>query len=399
MLNYVDRQVISLLKPTLQRELHWSEFDYAHLIFLFQLAYAVGYVVMGRVTDRLGTRLGYTISALIWSSAAVAHAAASTVAGFAKARLGLGLGEGGSFPASIKTVAEWFPLKERALATAIFNSGTNLGPVFVPMVIPYITIRFGWRWCFVITGLANLCWILPWLLVYRRPEEHKFVSSSELAYIRSGAAEPSVRIPWAELLRHRQLWAIALGKFLTDPVWWLLLFWIPDFLSRRHGLNLLGMELPLVTIYGGATVGSLAGGWLSGRLIKYGWTVNASRKTTMAICACGVVPIILASRVSGLWSAVALLTLSTASHQGWSANLFTLSSDMFPRRAVASVTGIIGMIGACGGMLIAEVVGYVLTKTGSYTLIFGIAASAYLVALFFIHVLAPQLQPADLGVA
>lgn len=394
--NYIDRQVIGLLKPTLQRELHWSELDYAHIILLFQFAYAIGYLIMGPMIDRLGTRKGYTVSALIWSFAAMAHAAARTVAGFGAARFALGLGEGGSFPASIKTVAEWFPRKERALATAIFNSGTNLGPIIVPIVIPWITIRYGWQWCFIITGVINLCWIVPWLLIYRPPEEHKGVSRAELAYIRSDPSERPVKIPWARLLPHRQLWAIAIAKFLTDPVWWLFLFWVPDFLHRTHGLSLLELGPPLVVIYVGATIGSLLGGWLSGALLKRGWTCNAARKTAMFVCACGAVPIVMAARVSSLWAAVGILALSTASHQGWSANLFTLSSDMFPRRAVGSITGIIGTAGAFGGMLIAEVVGYLLQKTGSYNLIFAIAAGAYLTALLVIQLIVPRLEPANL---
>jgi MFS transporter, ACS family, hexuronate transporter len=393
--NYIDRQVIGLLKPTLQHELHWSETDYAHIILLFQFAYALGYLVMGPMIDRLGTRKGYTVSALIWSIAAMAHAGARTVAGFGEARFALGLGEGGSFPASIKTVAEWFPRKERALATAIFNSGTNLGPIIVPLIIPWITIRYGWRITFVLTGVINLAWIVPWLLIYRPPAEHTGVSSAELAYIHSDPAEQPVKIPWASLFPHRQLWAIAIGKFLTDPVWWLYLFWVPDFLNRTHGLNLLGLEVPLVVIYSGATVGSLGGGWLSGSLLKRGWSVNAARKTAMFVCACAAVPIFFAARASSLWVAVGLLTLATAAHQGWSANLFTLSSDMFPRRAVGSITGIIGTAGACGGMLIAEFVGQVLKRTGSYNLIFAIAACAYLTALLVIHLIVPGLQPAN----
>lgn len=397
--NYIDRQVIALLKPTLQHDLNWSELNYAHIVLVFQFAYAIGYLVMGPMIDRLGTRKGYTVAALIWSFAAMAHAAARSVVQFGEARFALGLGEGGSFPASIKTVAEWFPRKERALATAIFNSGTNLGPIIVPLVIPWITIRYGWRWCFIITGVLNLAWIIPWLLVYRPPGEHKSVSAAEVAYIHSDPSEPPVRIPWARLLPHRQLWAVAIGKFLTDPVWWLLLFWVPDFLNRTHGLSLLALGPPLVVIYIGATIGSLTGGWLSGSLIKRGWTVNASRKTAMFLCACGVVPIVLAAHLSSLWATVGILALAAGSHQGWSANLFTLSSDMFPRRAVGSITGIIGTAGALGGMLIAEVVGKLLQKTGSYSLIFAIAGCAYLAALLVIHLIVPRLEPAKIDVA
>ena len=397
--NYVDRQVIGLLKPTLQHELGWNEVDYSNIISLFQAAYAVGYICMGPIIDQLGTRLGYALAAFIWSVAAMAHAAARSVTGFGAARFGLGLGEGGSFPASIKTVAEWFPRKERALATAIFNSGTNLGPILVPMVIPWFTVHYGWRMTFIVTGVLNLIWIVPWLIVYRSPEEHKSITGAEFEYIRSDRAEPAAKIPWARLLPHKELWAIAIGKFMTDPIWWLFLFWVPDFLNRRHGLSLLALGPPLVVIYSGATVGSLLGGWLSGSLLKRGWSCNASRKTAMLACACCVVPIFLASRVSGLWPAVALLTLATSAHQGWSANLFTLSSDMFPRRAVASVTGLAGMFGAIGGIFISKLVGYVLQATGSYNLIFAIAAGTYLAALLLIHLIVPRLEPAKIDVA
>jgi MFS transporter, ACS family, hexuronate transporter len=397
--NYVDRQVIALLKPTLQHELGWSEIDYANIVLFFQLAYALGYIVMGPVIDWLGTRVGYAVAASIWSFAAMAHAAARSVLQFGEARFVLGLGEGGSFPASIKTVAEWFPRKERALATAIFNSGTNLGPIVVPMIIPWFTIHYGWRLTFVVTGVLNLAWILPWLIIYRPAEEHKGVSAAELAYIRSDPSEPPAKIPWATLLRYKQTWAIAIAKFLTDPVWWLFLFWVPDFLNRSHGLSLLALGPPLVVIYIGATIGSLAGGWLSGSLLHRGWTCNASRKTAMLICACCAVPIVVAARVSSLWVAVGILTLSTAAHQGWSANLFTLSSDMFPRRAVASVTGIIGMTGALGGIGIAKLTGILLQETGSYNLIFAIAAGAYLTALLLIHLIVPNLEPARIDVA
>ena len=397
--NYVDRQVIGLLKPTLQHELGWNEVDYSNIISLFQAAYAVGYICMGPIIDQLGTRLGYALAAFIWSVAAMAHAAARSVTGFGAARFGLGLGEGGSFPASIKTVAEWFPRKERALATAIFNSGTNLGPILVPMVIPWFTVRYGWRMTFIVTGALNLLWIVPWLIVYRSPEEHKSITAAEFEYIRSDRAEPVAKIPWARLLPHKELWAIAIGKFMTDPIWWLFLFWVPDFLNRRHGLSLLALGPPLVVIYSGATVGSLLGGWFSGSLLKRGWSCNASRKTAMLACACCVVPIFLASRVSGLWPAVALLTLATSAHQGWSANLFTLSSDMFPRHAVASVTGLAGMFGAIGGIFISKLVGYVLQATGSYNLIFAIAAGAYLAALLLIHLIVPRLEPAKIDIA
>ncbi len=393
--NYIDRQVIGLLKPMLQTELHWNEIDYSNIVFAFQVAYAAGLLFVGRVMDWLGTRKGFSISVLLWSVAAMAHALARSVFGFGAARFALGLGESGSFPASIKTVAEWFPKKERALATGIFNSGTNIGAIVTPLVIPWLTLTYGWQGAFVGTGAIGFVWLIFWIAFYRSPEEHKGVTAAELAYIRSDPSEPTSNISWSKLLGYRQTWAFALGKFLTDPVWWLYLFWLPDFLYRAHHVNLQGMVLPLLVIYNSATVGSVAGGWLSGALIRRGWTINRGRKTAMLVCALAVLPIVLAARVSGLWPAVWLISLATAAHQGWSANIFTTASDMFPRRAVGSVVGIGGMAGAVGGMLISKIVGYVLQWTGSYFIVFLMASSAYLIALLVIQVLAPKLEPAQ----
>lgn len=397
--NYIDRQVIAILKPTLQQNLHWSELDYAHIILAFQLAYAISYLVMGRVIDWLGTRKGFALAVLIWGIAEMSHSVAGSVMNFAEARFALGLGEGGNFPAAIKTVAEWFPRKERALATGIFNAGTNIGAVVPPIIVPLIALHYGWRWTFILTGLLDLVWIVPWLLLYRPPEKHPYVSRAELDYIRSDAPDVSAKIPWRKLLVHRQLWAVAIGKFMTDPVWWLYLFWVPDFLHKTHGITLLTIGVPLVTIYLAADIGSVGGGWISSSLIGRGWSVNASRKTAMFICASCALPMLFAAHASSLWVAVALLCLATAAHQGWSANLFTLSSDMFPRHSIGSVIGIIGTTGAIGGMLIAEVVGYVLQRTGSYSLIFVFAACAYLVALGVIHLIVPDLAPVQLDEA
>jgi ACS family hexuronate transporter-like MFS transporter len=391
--NYVDRQVIGLLKPTLQAQLHWNEIDYSNIILAFQVAYAGGLLLVGRVMDWLGTRKGFSLSVLVWSVAAMAHALARSVLGFSAARFALGLGESGSFPASIKTVAEWFPKKERALATGIFNSGTNVGAILTPLVVPWLTVTYGWQGAFIATGALGFLWLALWLAFYRSPEEHTGVSAAELAYIRSDPSEATSSVAWSSLLRHRQMWAFAIGKFLTDPVWWLYLFWLPDFLYRYHHVNLQGMFLPLLVIYNSATIGSVAGGWLSSALIRRGWSINSGRKTAMLVCALAVVPIVLASRVSGLWPAVLLLSLATAAHQGWSANIFTIASDMFPRRSIGSVVGIGGMAGALGGMAIAKVVGYTLQWTGSYSLVFLMAGSAYLVALLVIQVLAPKLAP------
>jgi ACS family hexuronate transporter-like MFS transporter len=396
-INYIDRQVIGILKPTLQSEIGFNEIDYGNIVFSFQLAYAIGLILVGLLMDRLGTRKGLSLAVVVWSIAAMAHAWARSVAGFVAARFALGLGESGNFPASIKTVAEWFPKRERAFATGIFNAGTNIGAVVAPIVVPWITLRYGWPWAFIVTGLIGFGWLGFWMALYRRPEEHPRLGAAELAYIRSDPPDPpQAQVSWARLLRYRQLWAFAIGKFLTDPVWWLYLFWLPDLLHRNYGLNLTNMGLPLVVIYLVADIGSVGGGWLSSSLIKRGWSVNAGRKTAMLICALCVVPIVFASRASSLWGAVALIGLATAAHQGWSANIFTTASDMFPRRAVGSVVGIGGMAGSLGGMLIAKVTGYVLQWTGSYVAIFILAGSIYLVALGIIHLLVPALEPARL---
>jgi ACS family hexuronate transporter-like MFS transporter len=422
-INYIDRQVIGILKPTLVAQFGWQdERVYAAIVFTFQLAYAIGLLLAGRVMDRLGTRKGFALAIVLWSVAAVGHAAADwfpglrlptvnldattglsivlltgAAAGFAMMRFALGLGEAGNFPAAIKTVAEWFPKKERALATGIFNSGTNVGALVTPLAVPWITLRWGWQWAFVATGVTGFVWVLWWLRVYRPPEQHPRLSAAELAYIRSDPAERITPIPWKRLIPHRQTWAFAIGKFMTDPIWWLYLFWIPDFLNRNHGLDLKSIGLPLVVIYLVADVGSIGGGWLSSSLIKRGWAVATARKTAMLVCALAVVPIVFASRTSSLWVAVCLVALAAAAHQGWSANIFTLASDMFPRRAVGSVVGFGGMAGAVGGMLIAVLVGEILQRTGSYVPIFIIAALAYLLALGIIHLLAPKLTPPDLG--
>ena len=415
-INYVDRQVIGILKTTLQHDFGWSEVDYADIIFAFQLAYAIGFVVAGRVIDRIGTRLGFAAAIVVWSLAAIGHAEAprfgpaaaqflsffglgysTSVAGFMLMRGLLGLGESGNFPSAIKTVAEWFPKKERALATGIFNSGTNVGALVTPLVVPWLTLQYGWAWSFIATGALGFIWLVAWLALYHRPETHPRLSPAELAYIRSDPAEPAVAVPWRQILPHRQTWAFAIGKFLTDPIWWLYLFWIPDFLNRNYGLNLTSIGLPLVVIYLAADVGSIGGGWLSSSLIARGWTVNRARKTAMLVCALAVVPIVFASNAGNLWLAVSLVGLAAAAHQGWSANLFTLASDTFPRHAIGSVVGFGGMTGAIGGMLIAKVTGYVLQATGTYVPVFIVAGCAYLVALGVIHVLAPRLEPVRLG--
>ena len=419
-INYVDRQIIGILKPTLTQEFGWAdERIYAAIVFSFQLAYAIGMLATGRIIDRIGLRRGFIIFIVIWSVAAVGHAFAhklpdfslpalvisdkfgfafitlsGAAAGFALMRFFLGLGEAGNFPAAIKTVAEWFPKKERALATGIFNSGTNIGALLTPIIVPWVTLRWGWEWAFVATGAAGFLWVFWWRASYRTPEDHPKLKKTELEYIRSDPPDAVVKIRWRNLLRHRQTWAFALGKFLTDPIWWLYLFWIPDFLNRAYKLDLKSIGLPLVVIYLMADVGSIGGGWISSRLLKRGWTPNRARKFAMLACALCVVPIIFATRAQSLWLAVILVGLAAAAHQGWSANLFTLASDMFPRKAVGSVVGIGGMSGAVGGMVLAVIVGETLQRTGKYDVLWIIAASAYLFALLVIHLLVPRLEPA-----
>jgi ACS family hexuronate transporter-like MFS transporter len=399
-INYIDRQVLSLLTTddAFHKATGWNEIEYGWIQFAFQGAYALGLLVVGNLMDRFGTRKGYSFAMVFWSMAAMAHSLVSSVTGFSIVRIGLGLGEAGNFPASIKTVAEWFPKKERALATGIFNSGTNVGATFAPLTVPFIALYWGWQWAFVITGALGFIWLILWLTIYRRPEEDAKLSANELAYIQSDPIEPESKMSWFRLLGHRQTWAFATGKFLTDPIWWFWLFWLPLFLKGNFGLSSTQIILPLVVIYNIASVGSIGGGWLAGAFIKRGWTINRSRKTAMLICAICVLPVVLAaytpSTTNGMWTSVLLIGLAAAAHQGWSANIFTTASDMFPSRAVGSVVGIGGMAGAIGGMILQPSVGYIRDYTGSYLDVFIIAASAYIVALLVIHLLTPKLEPA-----
>jgi ACS family hexuronate transporter-like MFS transporter len=396
-INYMDRQVIALLKPTLQSQLGWSEIGYSNIVFAFHVAYAIGLLVMGRVVDRLGTRRGFSLSVLVWSAAAMAHAVTRSVLQFSIVRFALGIGESGNFPSSIKTVAEWFPKKERALATGLFNSGTNIGAIVTPLVVPWITYRFGWQMAFIGTGALGLIWLLAWWTLYQRPEKHPGISPEELAYIRSDPPEVDPpKISLRTLIDHRQTWAIALGRLFTDPIWYVYLFWIPDFLSRRFGLSLQAMAVPLFVIYSGATVGSISGGWISSTLLKHGVSLNRSRKTALLACALAVTPVIFASSTSHIWLAVAVVAVAAGAHQGWSANMYTLASDIFPRAAVGSVVGFGSMAGAIGALFAAKAVGYILQFTGSYVLVFLIAGLAYLFAFFLMQLLAPRIAPITL---
>jgi MFS transporter, ACS family, hexuronate transporter len=390
--NYMDRQILGVLKTTLQHNLGWNELDYGNLVLAFQIAYALGLLFVGRLIDRFGTRAGYAAAMIFWSIASMGHAVARTLTDFIAARFALGFGEAAVFPASIKSVAEWFPAKERALATGIFNAGTNIGAIITPLTIPWITIHWGWRAGFILTGALGFLWVALWLLLYKKPEEHPRVSPAELVYIRSDSPPSGARVRWLSLIPHAETWAFVAGKFLIDPIWWFYLFWTPDFLQTKHGLTLMQIGVPVMAIYLVSDAGSVAGGWLSSELIRRGKTVNAARKIAMLICAICAVPVMYTPRAQGLWEAVILIGLAAAAHQGFSCNLFTLVSDAFPSRAVASVVGIGGMAGAVGGMLIAKIVGYVLQWTGSYRVPFLIAGLAYVVALSVIQMLTPVVR-------
>jgi MFS transporter, ACS family, hexuronate transporter len=405
-INYVDRSVFGILEPVLNEQIKWSAFEFGIVNASFNLAYAIGFLFAGWMMDRLGTRIGYSISLIVWSFAAAAHAFAGSVWGFTAARFALGLGESGNFPAAIKTIAEWFPQKERALATGIFNAGSNVGAVLAPATVPLIYERWGWQPAFVITGLIGILWVFFWWPIYRRPQEHPKLSPSELAYIESDPPDPPIDIRWRDLLPFRQTWAFAIGKFLTDSVWWFYLFWFAKFMNEQFAVNIKSIGLPMIVVYLLADIGSIAGGWQSSWLLGRGWSTNAARKTAMLTCAICVVPVAFAPQavttqiagytIDAKWIAVLLIGLATAAHQGFSANLFTLTSDMFPRRVVGSIVGIGGFAGAMGGVIMNLGAGWLKDLTGNYTIMFTIAASAYLTALLVIHLLVPRLEPVKL---
>lgn len=433
-LNYMDRQVLALLKPTLQDPTHGiglTEVQFAAIVSIFSAAYAIGLLVAGNFVDRVGTRTGYAVALTVWTLASMSHSLvgfpvimgplheavaglatllrhipglgsshwlilmgdlSGAVIGFGIVRFALGLGEAGNFPAAIKAVAEWFPSKERALATGIFNSGTNIGATLAPFAVGFLLYRLGWRYAFLTTSVFAIIWLVLWLKIYRSPRNSPHLSAAELAYINSDPVQPTSRIAWVRLFPHRQTWAFVAGKVITDPIWWFYLYWLPGFLNERFGLTIIGMGLPLLVIYNACTIGSVFGGWLPARFISMGWSINRARKMSMLLYAIAITPIMLIGRAHTLWQAVALLSLATAAHQAWSANLFTLASDMFPRRAVASVVG----VGACGGaismMFFGLFIGFILQIThGNYVPVFLIAGSAYLVAIGVIQLLAPKL--------
>jgi ACS family hexuronate transporter-like MFS transporter len=403
-INYIDRQILALLKPILDNELGWSNEEYGRVNAAFQGAYAVGLLLFGAFIDRVGTKIGYAVSIAAWSLSAAAHALVGSVGGFFRARVALGFSEGGNFPAAIKAVALWFPRKERALATTLFNSGANVGAILAPAVVPWIALTWGWRSAFVIAGVAGLLWLVLWFPLYNTPEKIKHLSPGELDHIRSDAdAAASERpVPWLTILRYPQAWSFIVSKFLTDPVWWFFLIWLPDFFKKTRGLDLKKSWLHLVTIYAIVTVLSIVGGWLAGHLVRRGWTPNRARKTSMFIFALAVLPVLVATR-AGDWVAVVLIGIAGAAHQAWSANLFTTVSDMFPKRAVASIVGIGGMAGSIGGILFPIYAGKLLDRfqaagnvTAGYAILFIFCGTAYLAAFGISHLLARRFEPVQL---
>lgn len=399
-LNYMDRMVLGILKPTIQQSIGMSQAGYGWVVVAFQIAYAAGMLVMGRFIDRVGTRAGYLLVMIVWSLSAWGHALADSVMEFAVARFFLGLGESGNFPVAIKTVAEWFPQSERSLATGLFNSGTNLGAIIAPIAVPWIVLTFHtWHAGFLITSVFSTIWVILWFFYYRKPAEHPRLRPAELKYINEGKAEapPKPATSWIKLFAHRQCWAFVVGKFLTDPIWWFYLFWLPSYFHSKFNLDLAHLGLPLIIVYSAATVGSIFGGWLPAPFHKLGMSNTRARMGAMLVCACAVIPIFTVAYVNSEWTSIALLSLATAAHQGWSANLFTTVSDMFPRSEVASVTGIGGTAGAIGGALIAAAAGLILQYMHTYAPLFFIAASAYLIAWVLVLALAPGLKKVEMA--
>ena len=397
-INYVDRQILSLLKPTLDAQLHWTSTQFGAINSAFQAAYALSLLVFGWVVDRWGTRLGYAASIFAWSCAAISHALVNSVAGFFGARVALGLGEGGNFPAAVKAIAQWFPKKERALATALFNSGANIGAVIAPAVVPLIDHTLGWHWAFVFAGIAGFIWLLFWLPLFNLPEGSSHVSPDELAHIQSDAPDPSsaAATTWKEVLEHRQAWSFITAKFLTDPVWWFFLIWLPDFFKKTRGLDIKNSWIYLVAIYATVTVLSIAGGWMSGFMVTHGWSITRARKLAMLLFALCALPIAFVTRVND-WTAVALIGLAGAAHQAWSATLYTTASDMFPKRAVAKLVGVGGTAGSVGGMAFPLLTGIILDHfANGYSIVFGFCSIAYILAFAFHHALAPSFDRINL---
>ena len=402
-INYIDRQVIGLLKPTLEQDFGWSETDYSNIVMAFSAAYALGLLLFGKIVDAIGTKMGYIVSVVFWSIAAMLHALVNTTLGFGAVRAFLGISEAGNFPTAIKATAEWFPKKERAFATGIFNSGSNIGAVVAPVMVPWILGMYGWRQAFVWTGALGFIWLIFWIIFYEIPSRQKRLSTEEFEYIHSDVdekAEANIASPsWKTLLGIRQTWAFVFGKLLTDPIWWFFLFWLPSYFSEAYQIDLKKPNLQLVIVYTATTLGSIGGGYLSSYLIRRGWAVFKARKASMLFFALCVVPIMTAQFAGNVWIAVALISLAAAAHQAWSANVFTTVSDMFPKNAVSSVVGIGGMAGSIGGMLFPLLVGNLLDHykaagniTIGYNILFVICGFGYLLAWGMMHLLAPKME-------
>lgn len=406
-INYIDRQVIGLLKPTLEKEFNWTEVDYGNIVMVFAACYALGYVIFGNFIDRIGTKVGYSISVIVWSIAAMMHALVKSTFGFGVVRGLLGLSEAGNFPAAVKAVAEWFPKKERALATGIFNSGTSIGAVAAPILVPWILGAYGWQEAFLITGAMGFIWLVFWWFFYEIPSRQKRITAAEFTYIHSdnepAAAENAASIKWRRLLGIRQTWVFIIGKILTDPIWWFFLFWLPSYFATTFNLDLKKPSLHLAVVYTATTFGSVGGGYLSSYLIKQGWPILKARKATMLLVAFCVLPIMLARYATDIWVAVGIISLAAAAHQAWSANIFTIASDIIPKRAVSSVVGMGGMAGSIGATLFPLLVGSLLEYYkaagnigAGYNILFIICGLAYFVAWIIIHLLTRRMKPVEI---
>jgi len=399
-INYVNRQVLGILAPQLQDQFGWTEADYGYIIMAFQAAYAIGLISMGTLLDKIGTRLGLIISVVLMSVSGMIHAAFSTVFTFAIARFGLGIGASANFPAAIKTVAEWFPKKERAMATGLLNTGSNVGAIISPLIVPLIALNWGWQWAFITAGLLGFVWLLFWMITYRQPDKNRKLSGNELNYILQDEKEPETqKLPWKSIISYKQTWGICLSRFLTDPVWWFFLYWLPKYLNSNYHIDLTNIGLPLIVIYVVSMGGSVFGGWFSSRLIGKGKLPVAARKLTIFVMALLVLPIFFTSFTSNVWLAVALISMATFAHQGYAANIFTIVSDIYPKNAVGSVTGLAGFSGAIGGVLFSGSVGLILQFTKSYYLVFGMASVAYLLCWLALVLFVPDNKKISIDVS
>lgn len=406
-INYIDRQVVGLLKPVLEKEFGWTETDYSHIVQAFTAAYALGLLLFGRIIDKIGSKLGYTISITVWSIAAMLHALVKSTFGFGVVRTLLGIGESGNFPAAIKTVTEWFPKKERALANGIFDSGSNIGACVAPILVPWILGMYGWQEAFLITGALGFIWLLAWRFFYEVPQKHKKITKEELAYISSDETaetetDKATNVSWLQLFGLKQTWAFIIGKFFTDPIWYFFMFWLPSYFNSTFHLDLKKPSLPLVVVYTGATIGAIGGGYLSSYLIKKGWLVYKSRKLTLFLSALCVLPIIAARYTTDMWTVIGLITLAIIGNSAWSANIYTIVSDMLPKKAVSSVIGIGGMAGAIGGVIFPVFIGFILdyykginNLVAGYNIIFVVCSLSFLLAWLLIHLLTPKMKPVE----